>query len=60
MMENQLRMAVEEAKKYYIRKLSDAGILDKTGKEYTLVPLSELEQMYKSHLQLKQTMNKTP
>ncbi|WP_147629037.1 Fur-regulated basic protein FbpA [Oceanobacillus massiliensis] len=54
-MNNQLRHAVEEAKKFYIQKLSDAGILSKTDEDYTLIPLSELENMYKSHKQIEET-----
>lgn len=46
-MSNQLRAAIEKAKKYYIKKIIAAGLYD-SDRELSHLTLSELERIYQN------------
>ncbi|MFD2444952.1 Fur-regulated basic protein FbpA [Bacillus sp. CGMCC 1.16607] len=48
-MSNELRKAIEKAKKYYKQKLVDAGVYKSTDPELHGLTLSDMIQLYQKH-----------
>jgi hypothetical protein len=48
-MADQMRLALERAKQYYIEKLLDLGVFKQSDEQLYKLTLTDLESIYKKH-----------